>query len=319
MTLSKSLRFTFSVALCAFLLGIKPSYANISNAKGWAYVNYVVDASGAIKEVDIIEQSEFHDISKHLKKNLTKKKGLSTNKMTNTLFIGANKHLERSASKSFFAIYSEAEAQIKSGNLTQASNTLSKLKKRTQNLTEQGLFYWLQSRIHYKNKQWQDYDNSMMGVFNTADAMPPEMALLALKSATTWYIHDQNFEMAGFSLKKLDNLLIHYPSLSTKLHDDFATEIQAKLVSNPSFVNQKKITSTKPFFRKLFRDAGQLALNSGNISDAQLRCDNKVQSLAINKSRLSFSTKGLKNCYLIVKTDAKADVTLIQSGQLNFS
>ncbi|WP_372770962.1 hypothetical protein [Pseudoalteromonas sp.] len=307
------------ICLSANSVLAKTTQTKQNNSQGWAYVNYVVDASGNITNIDIIEQSEFSDVSKNLTKIIEKQlhKKPSTN-VSNTVFIAANKSANLHASKSFYKAYAQIEKSIASSSLAELKSAIAnQLKPLVKTDSEEALYYWLNTRAFYKHNAWADYDMAMMGVFNTAKNLPAELSVVALKSAINWFNRDQNYQMASFTLNKLENVLKSNAINIDKLHEQYVNDIQHGIVSNKTQATQKQIASNTPFFRKVFRSNGEITVNTGKVSDAQLRCDDKLEALSISNSKIAFSTKGFKNCHVLVKTDGTANVTLVQTGKIN--
>jgi hypothetical protein len=278
-----------------------------------------VDASGNITNIDILDQSEFSDVSKNLTKNIEKqlRKQPATN-VSNTVFIAANNSSNLHASKSFYKTYAQIEQSISSSSVAQLKSTIeNQLKPLVKTDAEQALYYWIKTRAFYKHNAWADYDAAMMGVFNTAQNLPTELTVVALKSAINWFNRDQNYQMASFALNKLETVLKSNAVNTDALHEQYVSEIQHGIVSNKTQAAQKQIASDAPFFRKVFLSNGEITVNEGKVSDAQLRCDDKVEKLNTESSTIAFSTKGLKNCHVLVKTNSAANVTLVQSGKIN--
>jgi hypothetical protein len=297
----------------------KTTQTKLNNGQGWAYVNFVVDASGNITNIDILDQSEFSDVSKNLTRNIEKqlRKQPATN-VSNTVFIAANKSTNTHTSKAFYKTYAQIEQSITSSSVAQLKSTIeNQLKPLVKTDAEQALYYWIKTRAFYKYNAWADYDEAMMGVFNTAQNLPTELTVVALKSAINWFNRDQNYQMASFALNKLETVLKSNAVNTDALHEQYVSDIQHGIVSNKTQAAQKQIASDAPFFRKVFLSSGEITVNEGKVSDAQLRCDDKVEKLNTESSTIAFSTKGLKNCHVLVKTNSAANVTLVQSGNIN--
>lgn len=318
MTTLKSL-FLIVLCFCANAVFAKTTQTKLSNSQGWAYVNYVVDASGNITEIDILDQSEFSDVSKNLTKNIEKQlRKQPTTYVSNTVFISANKPANTHASKSFYNTYSQIEQSIASSSVAQLKTAIAnQLKPLVKTDAEQALYYWIKTRAFYKHNAWTDYDEAMMGVFNTAQNLPAELSVAALKSAINWFNRDQNYQMASFALNKLETVLKQNAINVDELHEQYVNDIQNGIVSNKTQAAQKQIANDAPFFRKVFLSNGEITVNEGKVSDAQLRCDDKVENLNTASSTIAFSTKGLKNCHVLVKTNNAANVTLVQTGKIN--
>ena len=234
------------------------------------------------------------------------------------MFISANNSANTHASKSFHNAYGHIEQSITSSSVTQLKTAIAnQLKPLEKTDAEQALYYWIKSRAFYKHRAWTDYDVAMIGVFNAAQNLATELSVAALKSAINWFNRDQNYQMASFALNKLETILKQNAINIDELHEQYVNDIQNGIVSNKTQAAQKQIASDAPFFRKVFLSNGEITVNTGNVSNAQLRCDGKVEDLSTANNTIAFSTKGLKNCHVLVKTNSAANVTLVQTGNIN--
>ncbi|WP_105171970.1 hypothetical protein [Pseudoalteromonas sp. T1lg24] len=316
-----TLKSIFLAVICLSAHGVlaKNTHSKQNSSQGWAYVNYVVDASGNITNIDILDQSEFSDVSKNLSQQIEKQlRKQPASHVSNTLFIAANKSSNLHASKSFYQSYAQIEQSIATSSVAQLKTAIaSQLKPLVKTDAEQALYYWLKSRAFHKHRAWADYDTAMMGVFNTAQNLPAELSVAALKSAINWFNRDQNYQMASFALNKLETILKRNAINTDELHEQYVSDIQHGIVSNKTQATQKQIANDAPFFRKVFLSEGEITVNQGKVSNAQLRCDDKVEDLSTANNTIAFSTKGLKNCHVLVKTNSAANVTLVQTGNIN--
>jgi len=307
-----------------------PSHIETSQStrtEWWAYVTFVIDKSGATSDVEFINISRKAKDSARDKVNQYIKRLQYSPAIQNGKPVQSSKNMFYVNDISFYGSandgvsvgfknnYNDADKLILAGKLTEAKQALTSLEEDYQkNLKEQALTAWLKSVYYYKASAWGEYGEEVEKAFLLKAYLPKKMVIKTINNLTEFRIFKQQYNLALESAAEFKTLegISNGNEAYLAYHDRILANLAEHTDVESAHVMKEGVASY------ILLDKGDVTftMNSGSVEKVQVRCLNRVRTLAI-KAEMKFSiADDEKKCALLVKGKSGSELSLLEQGRI---
>ncbi|NMP31623.1 hypothetical protein HII17_08625 [Thalassotalea sp. M1531] len=290
-----------------------------TRTESFAYMSYIIDKQGLAKDIVIVNDSEFSNMSVKARQYVEglryqpAKNGNNIVEVEETLFWRYDKSFYRNSndgiSPSYQKIYSQIQKLLASDK-TAAKEKLIVLRNKTKNLTEQAYYAWISSVYFAQTGEWGEYNKQVFNAWVLRQHLDNNSAHIATENLFESAMYLKDFRLAlevASSLRRLRG-----KKLTDKAYEGYITAIKKALDESTILSKQYLLDSANHVYHKLARQEIEITTTSQAALDTQLRCANHIAYLKNTRELMLSDT--WKNCRLLIKSDSDSGVSITETG-----
>ncbi len=291
--------------------------------EGWAILSLIINTSGEISELNVIEQSDVkHDKDRLIRLYAMRRyqpaqrsgrnvdSAIVITHFSNKLANGDNNMVQRG----FKRATTEFNLAMRKKDFDAASSFLLEMDEYALNNVEQAFNHFYHAQYFYVKNDIPQYKKHLLSAYALQSKLPTELRIHVLQNTLSWYMFTQQYL---FALDVINNYgSLKDVNMDDKLIESAKQQLAKELEANPELHYSYTLEPNKPQLLGLSRYSIQIKTQAP-LEKAQLRCRYGVLDVPkVSENRYAITqTEANVRCGLLIKSETEQSIEIEQTGQ----